>query len=245
MPEKLMIREKEFEEENGMKKKTPGFGEYTLQLLTKNYTVTPCDLGSDAKLSKKGFHFETEAYDVSGLGHLCIMKMKGLAGLMRMETVVLAVTDKDVPLYNVDWIGAMGRETQIMELYNDQISFQPDSLLQAFQKIKDRDAEITDYTSDEAHWYDDILYPCSYAKKGKKVSARLHRAARDCTRVFLARAAQAPSCDPEVKKEKVRSFAETLYSEGGPAVDMLTQLFGEETAKRVILGHMYGLKDPE
>lgn len=228
-----------------MKKKTPGFGEYTLQLLSQKYTVTPCDLGSDAELSAKGFHFETEAYDVDGLGHFCIIKMKGLLGLMRMETVVLSVTDKDMPLYNMDWIGAFGVECQIMELYDDQISFRPDSLLQAFQKIKDRDAAIPDYTRDGERWYDEILYPCSYAKKGKKVSGRLHRAARDCTRVFLARAAKAPVCDPEVKKEKVRSFVEKLFSEGGPAVDMLTRLFGEETAKRVVLSHMYGVKVTE
>ena len=229
-----------------MKKKTPGIGEYTLQLLSKKYTVNPCDLGSDAQLSQKGFHFDTEAYDVSGLGHLCIMKMKGLLGLMKMETVVLAVSDKDVPLYNVDWIAAFGKEMQIMELYDNQISFQPDSLLQAFQKIKDRDAQLPDKTSDEEHWYDDILYPCSYAKKGdKKTKNRLYRAARDCTRVFLARTAQAPSCNPEVKKEKIRSFAENLFSNGGPAVEMLTKLFGEETAKRVILGHMYGVKETE
>ncbi len=228
-----------------MKKKTPGFGEYALQLLSKNYTVKPCDLGSDACLSAKGFSFDTEAYDVDGLGHLCIMKMKGLFGLMNMETVILSVADKDVPLFNLDWIGVFGKEIQIVELYDNQISFQPDSLLQAFQKIKDRDAELQDYKNDEARWYDEILYPCSYGKTGGKVSARLHRAARDCTRVFLARAAKAPACDPEKKKEKIRSFAERLFEEGGPAVDMLTKLFGADTARRVILGHMYGVKNAE
>ena len=109
--------------------------------------------------------------------------------------------------------------------------------------IKDRDAGIADYTSDKEHWYDDIRYSCTYEKTGRKtVSAKLHRAGRDCARVYLAQAAKAPDCDPAVKMDKIRDFAERLYAEGGPAVDMITSLFGEETAKRVILRHMYGVE---
>ena len=152
-----------------------------LSALTRSFKLHKVDLGQDAHLKKSGMAFDTAAGEIEGIGHLCIMKMKGLLGLMKMETVVLAVSDKDVPLYNVDWIAAFGKEMQIMELYDNQISFQPDSLLQAFQKIKDRDAQLPDKTSDEEHWYDDILYPCSYAKKGdKKTKNRLYRAAVFC-----------------------------------------------------------------
>ena len=45
------------------------------------------------------------------------------------------------------------------------------------------------------------------------------------------------------KNAKIRSFAETLIRQGGPAVDMMTKLFGAETAGRVILSHMYGTED--
>ena len=44
------------------------------------------------------------------------------------------------------------------------------------------------------------------------------------------------------KKEKVAAFAETLFSQGGPAVDTIVKLFGRETAERLILHHMYGVE---
>ena len=81
---------------------TPGFGAYVFQLLSEKYTVNECDIGEDALLSKKGIELRTESYDVQGLGHLCIMRMAGLGGLMGMETIVLSVTEKDVPLFNLD-----------------------------------------------------------------------------------------------------------------------------------------------
>ena len=159
---------------------TPGLGAYVLQLLSKKYPINVCDIGDDARLSKKGINLLTESYDVQGLGHLCIMRMTGLAGLMGMETVVLSTTTKDVPLLNLDWLCIFGKEIQIAELYDVQIEFQPERLLSKFQQIKDRDAEIKDYTSDETHWYDDIRYSCAYGKMGRrKVSGKLHRAGRD------------------------------------------------------------------
>ena len=45
----------------------------------------------------------------------------------------------------------------------------------------------------------------------------------------------------EENAEKVKAFAERLFTEGGPAVDQVTKLFGEETAKRLILRWMYGV----
>ena len=41
----------------------------------------------------------------------------------------------------------------------------------------------------------------------------------------------------------MREFAVNLYNNGGPAVDQIKKLFGEETAKRLILRHMYGVDE--
>ena len=45
-----------------------------------------------------------------------------------------------------------------------------------------------------------------------------------------------------IERAKVQAFAERLFAEGGPAVDQVTKLFGEQTAKRLILQHMYGVR---
>ena len=199
------------------------------------------ELGADAELSKNGMHFLTEAYEAEGLGHLCVMHMSAMLGLMKMETVVFSPMEKDAPLFNLDWVKAMGKETQIAELYDAQLEAYPEEYLDAFQRIKDRDADLPPHVTGK-HWYDDILYPCSYARTGKGFSERFSAAAGDYLREYLSQLRALKVCDRQKKTEKVRAYAETLYAQGGPAVDQFKKLFGEETARRIILRHMYGVE---
>ena len=216
-------------------------GDIVKSLLEKSYTVVPEDIGTDARLSKSGMVFDTRSYTVEGVGHLCILNMKAMLGLMKMETVVLSAFEKDVPLVNFDWVSAFGKETQLNEFYDTQISPYPQKKLDEFMKIKDGDRDIADYVS-AAAWYDGILYPCSYRKTGKGLTKRFSSAAERYTEVFADQLNSAAACDPEAKKEKVREFAETLVEKGGPAVNQVTKLFGKETAERLVLGHMYGVR---
>ena len=220
--------------------KTQGLGKRFVALLQKHYTLEREDLGADARLSKNGMVFETEAYQIPGLGHFCLMRMNAMLGLMKMETAVLAVTEKDVPLLNLDWVRAFGKETQIVELYDTQLAPFPGKAQEEFDKIRRRDDDLSDVKS-APHWYDSILYPCSYRKAGKGLTQRLAAAANDYTELFLRCLDEAPECDVAKKKEKVTAFAERLFAEGGPAVNQVTKLFGQKTAKRLILRWMYGV----
>ena len=215
-------------------------GEMFLSLLRQRYTIEREDLGQDARLSKSGMVFETESYRVSGLGHFCLMRMSAMLGLMKMETAVLAVTEKDVPLLNLDWVRAFGKETQIAELYDTQLAPFPEKALAEFDAIRRRDDDLPD-TASSPHWYDSILYPCSYHKAGKGIGERLAAAAQAYTETFLRLLDEAPACGKAEKEEKVKAFAERLFAEGGPAVDQVTKLFGAETAKRLIVLRMYGV----
>ena len=212
------------------------------QMLSENYRLTKEDLSADARLAKKGMVFETESYTVEGLGHLCVLRMKAMLGLMKMETVVLACEEKDVPLLNLDYVNALGKETQIAELYDTQLAPWPDEAQAAFQALKERNADLPDPPAQSAHWYDAILYPCSYHKAGKGLGARLDAAAEGYMSTFIAQLENAPDCDAEEKRAKIRGFAEELFRQGGPAVDQVTKLFGREVAGRLILRYMYGVR---
>lgn len=215
-------------------------GERVLEGLSGSFTVKKLDIGRCASLSKKGMTFFTDTYDIENAGHLCIMKMKAMLGLMKMETVVLSITGKDLPLFNMDWVGAFGKETLIVEIYDDQLTPYPEDLLNKFSEIGAKDSDLTEYTTDTAHWYDSILYPCSYHKTGKKLSYRFSNTAEEYSNAFIEQLASAPACDISEKKAKVSSFAETLYAKGGPAVDQVKKLFGDEIAGELIIEHMYG-----
>ncbi len=217
-------------------------GEELCKLLREDYTLQKEELGADAHLKKNGMAFDTEAYSVEGLGHLCVMKMNAILGLMKMETVVLAVTEKDVPLFNLDYVSAFGKETQFAELYDTQLSPWPESAQAAFEAIRYKYAALPDSVAKAARWYDAILYPCSCRKTGKGLHEKLDALALDYLRTFAAQLKDAPACDAAEKRSRVRGFAERLFAEGGPAVDQVTKLFGRETASRLILRHMYGVK---
>jgi hypothetical protein len=75
------------------------------------------------------------------------------------------------------------------------------------------------------------------------MGTRLEQAARDYTAAYVAQLHLSPTCDPAQKREKVRAFAERLYSQGGAAVQQVTKLFGSETARRLVVRCMYGVED--
>ena len=184
--------------------------------------------------------FETESWEIPGIGHLCVMQMNAFLGLMRMETAVIAPTDVDFPLFNLDWVKVFGAETQIAELYDTQLQPWPDECHEAFEFARDRYADLPDAPAGDPHWYDDILYPCSYRKGGKGLTGRLSVAAQDYIVAYADQLADAAVCDERAKAAKVRSFATRLFDEGGPAVDQVVRLFGRPTAKRLVVRHMYG-----
>ncbi len=212
--------------------------ELLLDRLKKEYEVKQLDIGKDAVLSKKGMRFETAAYDVKGLGHLCTMSMKAMMGLMKMETAVLTAQEKDLPLFNLDRIVAMGKNTQLVEFYDSQIKPLSQEAYDGFMKIKETSEKFEDYVSTE-RWYDSILYPFTYGQKNGKGKA-FDTVCERYIEEYLKQAKEAEKCDPAKKQEKISAFAQELVSQGGPAVDQFKKLFGEETARRIVLKHMYG-----
>ena len=217
-------------------------GRFTKAALGRNCKITRNEIGGDARLSKFGMTFTTKSYEVSGMGHFCIMRMKAFGGIMKMETVIVAPDCMDAPLMNVDWVSAFGKETLIVEFYDTQLSPWPDPLQEEFRKIAEKDADIAD-RENEPHWYDRIRYSCSYNKSGKGLTERFNQTAQAYIGLFSAQLSEVPRCDGDDRKEKrakIERFANDLYGNGGMAVNRITKLFGKETAKRVIVQHMYG-----
>ena len=216
--------------------------ESVLAALEQTYELQQEDLGADARLSAKGMTFTTESWSIPNVGHLCVMRMNAFFGLMRMETVIIAPTNVDAPLFNLDWVNAFGTETQIAELYDTQLLPWPDECHEALEFVRARYQDLPDAPAGEAHWYDDILYPCSFHKKGRGMTERMSCAAQDYLTVYTELLAASPACDSTKKAAKVQAFAERLFEEGGPAVDQVTKLFGKQTARRLVVQHMYGVQ---
>ena len=219
-------------------------GQYTVDSLGRYFDLVPKDLGADARLSKRGMTFETKSWEIRGIGHLCVLRMNAFFGLMKMETIVIAPFEADLPLYNADWVNAFGTETQMAELYDTQLEPWPEESKGKFDEIKAASADLPDAPTGE-HWYDAVLYPCSVHKKGKKLTDRFNKLAKEYTDLFVAElvaAAASGKCPADLKKARVSEFAHKLVENDGPAVSMMAKLFGKETMQRIVLQHMYGVE---
>ena len=210
-------------------------------IIGKDYPLEKVDIGEDALLSKNGMTFATECFEAKGLGRVCVMTMKAMLGLMKMETVIIAADAKDVPLFNLDYVSAFGKETQIAELYDTMLSPLSDARAAEYAVVKEKYADIEEKVS-AGHWYDEILYPFSTHKAGKKLGDRLADLSKDYIAVYEKQLKDAADCDKSEKAAKTAEFANKLYESGGPAVDQVKKLFGDETARRLVVNRMYGVK---
>ena len=222
-------------------------GQYATAVLGQYFELIPGNIGADAHLSKRGMTFDTKSCEINGVGHLCVMRMNAFMGLMKMETIVIAPTKVDMPLFNVDWVSAFGTETLIAELYDTQVEPWPGEAQKKFEEIQEEYLDVEDNESGE-HWYDSVLYPVSIHKKGKGLTDRFNDAAKDYIDLFAAELAElsepaaAGKCPADLKRARVGDFARTPVENDGPAVNMMAKLFGEETMRRIVLKHMYGVE---
>ena len=182
------------------------------------------DIGEFATIRGRGMAFAVKAYEAPGAGSLCLMEMSGMAGLMKMETAVFSPTGLDGPLFSMDMISAMGRDTLLLELYDTALSH-PE--LAALGEIKARYAALPGYDPGE-HWYDGMRLAASDYKKGKGCAGAYDPYVRDYAQRYFALLAGCPRCDETEKKKQNAVFADGLLQNGGPAVNQFRKMLGDE-----------------
>ena len=128
----------------------PDLGHTMLRELGRAFPAEKEDIGADARLKKGPFRLETESYRLPGLGHYCILRMTALLGLMKMETLVLAPTERDLPLLNLDRVRVLGKDGEVIELKDDD----DDDFTPTFGSVErsssdDREFESSGYSVEE------------------------------------------------------------------------------------------------
>ena len=213
-----------------------------LDLIKQNHALVPKSVGDFKTFKARGMTFVCDAFDAEGLGHVSVMRAKGFFGLMKMDTLVIAPTDKDLPLLSYDRIYAMGNDTLIIELYDTMGEKKCD--LSSISELKVRYAHLPERFAEgeePKHWYDDIRLSETTSKKGKKGNTTDFDAYTiDYISAYINLVADA--CDKSEKIARTEVYAGGLITQGGPATDVFKQEFGEEKTGEIIRKVLFGTK---
>ena len=206
--------------------------EMVLTELKKQFTVKERDLGADRVLKKSGMTFTLSAYDIEGLGAMSVIEMNAMFGLMQMESFILTASEKDLPLYNGDFIKAAGKCTLLEEFYDTMLEPLDETSVEEYRAVKARYASLPLYKT-EPRWYDDIRYDFTLGATDRSLKDMKEAISAAYLKAYLSNAERAPECDPAAKKAKTKAYVDGLFANGGPAVDQFRKLFGEERSRDI------------
>ena len=208
-----------------------------LRTITGNYHLNAITLGEFSKMKVGVMEFRIWAFHAEGLGHVSAMEASGMFGLMKMDTLIINPTDKDLPLFSYDRVHAMGNDTLIYELYDTLLE---KSDLSGLELVKAKYAGLPDHDLG-SHWYDSIKLAVSLSKKGKKAHReQFDSCAMEYLEAFLDAAKNAPYCEPGPKKEKAAVYVEGLLSNGGPSTDVFKKGLGQEKTEFLFRHFLFG-----
>ena len=208
-----------------------------LRSITAKHHLNAITIGEYAKMKVGVMNFQIWAFHAEGLGHVSAMQASGMLGLMKMDTLIINPTEKDMPLFSYDRVHAMGNDTLIYELY-DTILDRAD--LSRVEEVKAKYTSLPAHDLGE-HWYDSIKLAVSLAKKGKKShTADFDACAMEYLEAFLEDAASAPYCEPAGKKEKASVYVEGLLKHGGPSTDVFKKGIGDEKTAELFRNILFG-----
>lgn len=186
-------------------------------------TELPC--GEYASQKVNGMNFTIRRFQAEGLGAVSVMTASGFFALMKMDTLIINPTEKDMPLFSYDRVNAMGNDTLIFELYDTLLE---GADLTALKNVKEKYRSLPEHDLG-THWYDSIKLDVSLAKKGKKIHrADFDAAAAEYLDAFLCAARSASPCAADAKRAKAAVYVEGLLANGGPSTDVFKKGIGEE-----------------
>jgi hypothetical protein len=207
-----------------------------LEIIGKHFPLTELPCGEYAKMKVSGMTFRIRRFHAEGLGSVSEMVASGFFGLMKMDTLIITPTEKDMPLFSYDRVHAIGNDTLIFELYNTLLG---ETDLSALEQVKEDAKYLPDHDLG-THWYDSIKLPVSLSKKGKKKDTPgfdatvIHYLAK-----YLQTAQAAAVCEAAPKREKASVYVEGLLTNGGPSTDVFKKGIGEEKTAELFRKYLF------
>lgn len=205
-----------------------------IDLFASRGKLIPKDVSPWQTFSGMGMKFHLQSYDWNGCACVSHLSMRAFLGLMTMETVICTPYAKDVPLFSFDSINAFGKKSLLMEVYNTQVApidlAEMDAVKDAYKGLKDRQPKPA--------WYDNLRLSPSTFKEGDKVL--LSRFATEMITAYLDLFATARDVEHSAKVAMSRAYVEGLISNGGPAINTIRKMLGDEATETLFRRFLFG-----
>ena len=213
-----------------------------LDMIHTVYPLCEKDPGEYAHMQVNGVDFTLSVFEAEGLGNVSVMS-GALPSVMRMDTIIVNPFERDMPLLSYDRIYSGDTDVLLLELYDTQLEYVPDTAVLA--KIKETVSDLPDYPRATA-WYDAILYPENIAKTVSAESGiRLDEITERYVDEFLRLAAGAPVCDREAKRKAATYYTESLLSNGGMSTNGFKTAKGDQFTRDLFRSALFGTGEPE
>lgn len=184
--------------------------------------------------SGKGMKFQLQSYDWDDCACVSYLSMRAFLGLMKMETLICTPYTKDLPIFSYDKIKAFGKKSLLLEVYDTQV--EPVDL-STMERVKDSYKDLKDKLPKPA-WYDSLRLSPSTFKEGPEV--QLTQLATSMTTAYLNLFPIALEVERDVKTAKNRIYVEGLISNGGPAINAVRGMLGDEAAETLFRRFLFG-----
>lgn len=205
-----------------------------VDLFAQRGNLVAKDVSPWQTFSGKGMKFQLQSYDWDDCACVSYLTMRAFLGLMKMETLICTPYTKDLPIYSYDKIIAFGKKSLLLEVYDTQVEpvdlSSMDAVKESYKDLKDKQPKPA--------WYDSLRLSPSTFKEGKK--EKLAQLATAMTTAYLDLFATAREVDRAVKTERNRTYVEGLISNGGPAINAVRGMNGDEAAETLFRRFLFG-----
>ena len=198
------------------------------------------EMGAFATIKRSGMRFDLTSYEWNGIGYLSTIETKGFLGFMKMESLIFTPLEVDVPLAAYDGMHVFGKDIIILEAYDTTIN--PIDL-SSLEEIKSKYADLPDRHAASGWEKDFMLTPC-LSKEGRGIDEKIRTLSDEWLTEYFRLFANAPKCSREAKRERIKSYTDNLFKQGGVAVNQFKKMLGEKEALELLGQYVFSCDAP-
>ncbi len=213
-----------------------------LELFSSKTKLEEIDLKNKASYKVGPIKVHFRKFKLDEFTSLSILEGKGMFGLIKINTVVLTSSFKDIPLFSYDYMNMMGKKYYLYEMYDTFVGNKRDysTYIASSNLVKD----IHDYKTKESEMDKYLL--SETIRKNPHTKEEIKLLDEQTERFFnlaIEEYLSSNEVDVNEKHNKNAKYVHDLLTYGGVSTDLFTKKLGLETTTEIYERILFGIKD--